>query len=131
MKKIILCTFVLAVAIQGLRAQEMPERKRETINNRHHSDGFNRLDLSEEQKAKFKSMNEDFRKQMQDLKKQDDITVKEWKGRMQKLRTDHKEKMQGPQSKYRTINIRNSNRPINKIGIPTSDFRNPKSNYPS
>lgn len=92
MKKIIVCTFVLAVAIQGVKAQEIPERTRETIN-RHHRDGVNRLNLSEEQKAKFKSLNEDFRTQMEDLKKKDDITVKEWRSRMEKLRKDHRDKI--------------------------------------
>jgi hypothetical protein len=95
MKKIIVCTFVLAVAIQGIKAQEIPERTRETIN-RHHRDqrdGVNRLNLSEEQKAKFKSLNENFRAQMDELKKKDDITVKEWRSRMENLRKDHREQI--------------------------------------
>jgi Spy/CpxP family protein refolding chaperone len=93
MKKIIVCTIVLAVAIQSTRAQEMPERKREKIETRHHKDGFHRLNLTEDQKAKFKSLNEDHRKQMQDLKKNDGITVKEWRTRMENLRKDHRDKM--------------------------------------
>jgi hypothetical protein len=93
MKKIIVCTFVLAVAIQSTRAQEMPERKREKIESRHHRDGFHRLNLSEDQKAKFKSMNEDFRRQMDELKKNDNITVKEWRSKMENLRKDHRDKM--------------------------------------
>jgi len=92
MKKFIVCTFVLAVAIQGIKAQEIPERTRETIN-RHHRDGVNRLNLSEEQKAKFKSLNEDFRTQMEELKKKDYITVKEWRSRMENLRKDHRDKI--------------------------------------
>src|ERR1051326_7352690 len=92
MKKFIVCTFVLAVAISGIKAQTMPERNRETIN-RHHRDGVNRLNLSEEQKAKFKSLNEDFRTQMDELKKKDDITVKEWRSRMENLRKDHRDKI--------------------------------------
>ena len=92
MKKFIVCTFVLAVAIQGIKSQEIPERTRETIN-RHHRDGVNRLNLSEEQKAKFKSLNEDFRTQMEELKKKDDITVKEWRNRMENLRKDHRDKI--------------------------------------
>jgi hypothetical protein len=95
MKKIIVCTFVLAVAIQGIKAQEIPERTRETINKHHRDqrDGVNRLNLSEEQKAKFKSLNADFRTQMDELKKKDDITVKEWRSRMENLRKDHREKI--------------------------------------
>jgi Spy/CpxP family protein refolding chaperone len=93
MKKFIVCTIVLAVAIQSTWAQEMPERKREKIESRHHKDGLHRLHLTEDQKAKFKSLNEDYRKQMQDLKKNDEITVKEWKSRMEVLRKDHRDKM--------------------------------------
>jgi hypothetical protein len=86
---------VLAVAIQGSKAQEIPERTRQTINKHHRDkrDGVNRLNLSEEQKAKFKSLNEDFRTQMDELKKKDDITVKEWRSRMENLRKDHREKI--------------------------------------
>jgi Spy/CpxP family protein refolding chaperone len=93
MKKFIVCTIVLAVAILSTRAQEMPERKREKIESRHHRDGLHRLNLSEDQKAKFKPLNEDYRKQMQDLKKSDEITVKERKSRMETLRKDHRDKM--------------------------------------
>jgi hypothetical protein len=93
MKKFIVCTIVLAVATQITWAQEMPERKREKIESRHHRDGIHHLNLSEDQKAKFKTLNEDYRKQMQDLKKHDEITVKEWKSRMENLRKDHRDKM--------------------------------------
>jgi Spy/CpxP family protein refolding chaperone len=93
MKKIIACTIVLAVAIQGIMAQDVPDQKRERNRDRHHKESFQQLNLSEDQKAKFKSLNEDFRKQMQDLRKNDNITVKEWKSKMETLRKDHRTKM--------------------------------------
>src|SRR5258708_5996180 len=89
MKKIMF--FVLSlVAVIAVSAQENPGPR---MQKRMHPVDLQKLNLSEDQKAKFKSSNEDFRKQMQDLEKQDDITVKEWKNRMQKLRADHQEKI--------------------------------------
>jgi hypothetical protein len=93
MKKIIACTIVLAVAIQGIMAQDVPEQKHERNRARHHKESFQQLNLSEDQKSKFKSLNDDFRKQMQDLRKNDNITVKEWKSKMETLRNDHRSKM--------------------------------------
>ena len=95
MKKIIVCAFALAVAIQGVNAQDAPAEKKEGFRNRHHRESFHNLNLSEDQKAKFKSLNDDFRKQMEDLKKKDDITVKEWRSKMETLQKDHRTKMQG------------------------------------
>ncbi|MEO5562921.1 MAG: hypothetical protein ABIR18_05785 [Chitinophagaceae bacterium] len=94
MKKIIVCVFVLAVAIQGINAQDQPKENREKHRNRHHDNAFQHLNLTEDQKAKFKSMNDEFRKQTQDLKKNDNITVKDWKGKMETLRKDHRTQMQ-------------------------------------
>jgi Spy/CpxP family protein refolding chaperone len=54
-----------------------------------------KLNLSEDQKAQFKSQHEAFRKQMEELKKNDNITVKEWRSKMENLRKDNKEKLQG------------------------------------
>src|SRR5262245_27187253 len=93
MKKIIVCTFVLAVAIQGIMAQDVPDQKRETFRGRQHKEAFQQLNLSEDQKAKFKSLNDDFRQQMQDLRKNDNITVKEWRAKMEALHKDHRTKM--------------------------------------
>jgi periplasmic protein CpxP/Spy len=95
MKKIIVCAFALAVAIQGINAQDAQAEKKEGFRNRSHRESFHNLNLTEEQKAKFKSLNDDFRKQMDDLKKKDDITVKEWRSRMETLHKDHRAKMQG------------------------------------
>ena len=110
MKKCIVCTIVLAVAIQSTRAQEMPERKREKIETRHHRDGIHRLNLSEDQKAKFKSLNEDYRKQMQDLKKNDEITVKE----RERLRKDHRDKMSSLLTEEQKTQLKKSRQDRNK-----------------
>lgn len=99
MKKIILSAFVLSMAFAA-QAQEIPERKGEKPpmmeRKKHHSRGmeFQKLNLTEEQKAKFKSQNESFRKQMEELKKNDNITVKDWKAKAESLRKEHKSNTQ-------------------------------------
>jgi hypothetical protein len=102
MKKIILSALILSIAA-GVKAQEIPERKMErpAMHERmkghdgHPGMDFKSLNLTDEQKEKFKSQNESFRKQMEELKKNDGITVKEWRSKMETLRNDHKAKMQG------------------------------------
>lgn len=90
---------VLSMAVAA-KAQEIPERKTDKPpmmeRKRHHGDmDMKKLDLTEDQKAKFKTQNENFRQQMAELKKNDNITVKEWKAKAEGLRKDHKTKIQG------------------------------------
>jgi Spy/CpxP family protein refolding chaperone len=94
MKKIIVSTFILAVATLGLQAQKTPQEKHGKFSGRHHQEAFQQLNLSEDQKAKFKSANEDFGKQMKALKANENITVKESKSKMESLRKDHRAKVQ-------------------------------------
>lgn len=98
MKKIILSALVLSLAF-AVKAQEIPDRKSEKPGmmhkQRHHGgmDQLKNLNLTEEQKAKFKSQNETFRNQMAELKKNENITVKEWKEKAESIRNAHKEAM--------------------------------------
>ena len=78
MKKIMLSALVVALVATASYAQEIPERKapHHEMKKRHHrSDEFKQLNLSEEQKAKFKALNDENRKQMAELKKNDNITA--------------------------------------------------------
>src|SRR5258705_4683606 len=102
MKKIILSVLVLSVTF-ALKAQEIPERKtekpmmmHEQHKGHHGTDRMDmqKLDLTDAQKEQFKTQRESFRKQMEELKKNDNITVKEWKSRMETLRKDQRTKMQ-------------------------------------
>jgi len=98
MKKIILPTLVLSLAF-AVQAQEIPERKggRPPMMERkkpHRGMEFQKLNLTEEQKAKFKSQNESFRQQMEELKKNDNITVKDWKTKAKTIRKKQKAKTQ-------------------------------------
>lgn len=103
MKKIILSVFVLSMAV-ALQAQEIPERKAERPQmqegrdhhmqkgGKHHGQNMDmqKLNLTEDQKAKFKSQRENIHKQMEELKKNDNITVKEYRSKMESIRKEHK-----------------------------------------
>ena len=94
MKKTIVCAFLLAVAIQSINAQGLPEEKRDRPNHRKHHNSFQELNLSEDQQLKFKALNADYQKQMQELKKNDAITVKEWRAKMETLHKNHRTQVQ-------------------------------------
>ena len=99
MKKIILSTLVLSLAF-AVQAQEIPERKGERppmMDRKKHHRGmeFQKLNLTEDQKTKFKTQNESFRKQMEELKKNDNITVKDWKAKAENIRKEHKANIDG------------------------------------
>ena len=70
------------------------QHQRGMMKQRHRMEAMKELNITEEQKAKFKAENESFRKSMEDLKKIDNITVKEWKTRQENLRKDHKARME-------------------------------------
>lgn len=94
MKKIALSTAIIAMAF-AIQAQEIPERKSERPpmmerKRHHHGMEFQKLNLTEDQKAKFKAQNENFHKKMEELKKNDNITVKEWRSKAEALREEHK-----------------------------------------
>jgi len=62
----------------------------------HHprADVMQQLNLTDEQKSEMKTINDDFKQQMTDLKKSEDrITVTEWKSKMATIRKDHHEKV--------------------------------------
>jgi Spy/CpxP family protein refolding chaperone len=54
---------------------------------------FEKLNLSSDQKAQIKSINDNFRQQMQDLHKQENLTIDEQRQRREALVKEHKEKI--------------------------------------
>lgn len=100
-QKIAAAALALAFVI-STQAQDIPERKREgyTPHAGHHKHrrpegmDFRQLNLTEAQKTQMKTQREEFRKKMEDLKKNDNITVKEWKSRMENLRREQKAGME-------------------------------------
>ncbi|OSZ73541.1 hypothetical protein CAP36_16100 [Chitinophagaceae bacterium IBVUCB2] len=88
----------MAVAVQAQeikdRKSERPQHHQKHPGKKGHHDAMKQLNLTEDQKAKFKSQNEEMRKQMAELKKNDGITVKESREKMASIRKEHKEKTQ-------------------------------------
>jgi Spy/CpxP family protein refolding chaperone len=101
MKKIMMSLLALSLVV-AVKAQEIPDRKADMPRmrhrmemRRHHEMALKDLNLSDEQKERFKIEKESFKKQMDELKKNDGITVKEWRSRMETLRKDHQSHVQG------------------------------------
>lgn len=97
MKKIMLSVLVATFIVSASQAQEIPERKapKQEMKRKHHrGDELKSLNLSEDQKAKFKALREENRKQREELKKNDNITVKEWKTKMEAQRKEQRAKFQ-------------------------------------
>lgn len=53
-----------------------------------------KLNFSDAQKQQLKTINSDFRNKMMELKKHDEITVKEYKSQLSSLQKDHKSQLQ-------------------------------------
>lgn len=103
MKRIILSVFALSMFV-AVKAQDIPERNAEKpsmMHKKHHGKrgmhgmDMSKLNLTEEQKAKFKTQNESFRQKMAELKKNENITVKDWKAKAESLRKEHKASIDG------------------------------------
>src|SRR5688500_14094424 len=102
MKKMIALFLVAAIAGTSVKAQEIPERKSEHPrmmhkNGKHHRHGMDMkiLNLTEDHKEQFKLKRETLKKQMEELKKDENIEVKEWKSKMETLRKENKAKKDG------------------------------------
>lgn len=91
MKKLFVSALI-AVAMVGSASAQDTQPRREGFG-RHHN-GMSQLNLTDEQKAEMKTINEDFRKQFSELQKNEDITVREWKSKMKSIREDHQQKVQ-------------------------------------
>lgn len=93
MKKILFSLLVLVMAV-AVQAQDVKHDGHQKMK-RHHDAMAEKLKLTDDQKAKIKTINEEFRTQMAELKKNENITVKEWKSRKEALHKAHQEKMKG------------------------------------
>lgn len=92
MKKIILI-LLAAIAVIAVRAQkkEAPYHLKESRDKMM----AEKLKFSEEQRQKAKTINDDFRKKMAELKQKEDITVKEWRNQMMELNRKHRDDLKG------------------------------------
>lgn len=102
MKKIIFATLVV-LAATSVSAQDIPERKADRPvphdggghkgMRKQHGIDMKALNLTDAQKEQMKTNREEFRKKMEELKKNENITVKEQRTRMEQLHKEQKDKM--------------------------------------
>ena len=90
----VLIAAFLATTSQAQEIKDREPRKHHMMKKHHRSEEFKNLGLTEDQKTKLKALHEENRKQMAELKKNDNITVKEWKSKMQAQRKEHRAKIQ-------------------------------------
>ena len=86
-----------ALVVATIQAQDTRDREhgnRQMMNRHHRGEPFKNLNLTEDQKAQFQALNEEHRTQMAELRKNDNITVKEWNSKKEALQKDHREKIQ-------------------------------------
>ena len=97
MKKIMLSVFVAAIVVTTSQAQDIKDRepgKHQMMGKHHRGEEFKNLNLTEDQKARLKALQEENRKQMAELKSIDNITVKESRSKMEAQRKEHRAKVQ-------------------------------------
>jgi len=88
---------MVALVVTTIKAQEPRDREHrnhQMMKRHHRGETFKNLNLTQDQKVQFQSLNEEHRKQMAELRKNDNITVKEWNSKKDALQKDHREKMQ-------------------------------------
>ena len=91
MKKLVGSLLALTLMVGAAQAQDGKSQK---AHGKHRGTLAQQLNLSEDQKKQLKEINADFRKQLQDLKKNENITVKELNSKKEEIRKDHIAKMQ-------------------------------------
>jgi len=102
MKKIIAGLGLILWLLPATQAQTFPGKKRPMQRGQHFL--WRQQLLSEEQQKKYRSLQQNYRKNLMELQKKDDITVKEWRNRMEELQQKHREELRSlftPQQKER------------------------------
>jgi len=92
MKKLIGSLLALTLIVSAAQAQE---QKMEGHHGRHHQKEMfaKQLNLTEDQKKQLKDINADAKKQMAELKKNDNMTVKDFNSRKEAIRKQQHDKM--------------------------------------
>jgi len=94
MKKVFIGMALAAFVATTACAQDQSISNDRPPMHHHRGDAMAQLNLTDDQKSEIKTINDDFKQQMTDLKKSEDkITVTEWKSKMATIRKDHHEKM--------------------------------------
>ncbi len=122
MKKILSLTAIIFAGFVTLQAQDVKSKEGKQKHAQHKKMGEKRqhqgkmmknIDFTEAQKAQMKAINEEHRQQMQELRKNENITVKEQRTQMAAIQKDHREKMQNlmtPEQKQEMAKARDEQR---------------------
>jgi len=95
MKKILSGFLALVLTASAAQAQDTTFKKHGKHGKEHKMHAMKGLDLSEEQKTKMKALNADFKKQHEELKKQEStLTVTQMKERRKELAQQHRTQVQ-------------------------------------
>jgi len=98
MKKILAGIAIMVIAVTTVNAQQADSslQQQQQRSFRHHGNSrmVAKLHFSDQQKQQLKSINRNYHQQLMDLKKNEDITVREFKSRMSALRTAHRSQLQ-------------------------------------
>lgn len=93
MKRIVTTAFIIALSFGAAQAQKQEgatkKEKGQHHGKHHQGESMEKLNLSADQKARIKTINENYRKQVADLKGQTNITVAEAKSRREVLHKQH------------------------------------------
>ncbi len=89
MKRILTSALVILFTIGALQAQTTTKEKHKG-HKQEQKMAYHKLNLSADQQARMKMVREDFKKQTEELKKQDNLTVAEMKKRREALHKEHK-----------------------------------------
>jgi len=88
----------MAMTVLAVNAQQtagsMQQNHHRSFRHRGHDRMAQKLNFSDQQKQQLKSINSDYHKKLADLKKNEDITVREFKSGMAALRKDHRAQLQ-------------------------------------
>src|SRR5262245_21705709 len=97
MKRLIVGVCTAALVATVAQSQEIPDRRpgrEDMMIRQHRGEGLDQLNLSVEQKEKVKTLREETRKQMEELKKDDNMTVKDWRAKRETIIKEQREKVQ-------------------------------------
>ena len=93
MKKLSLTLAVIVFVAMTAIAQQKREIKQHEIAKHHHGEMAKQLNLTDAQKAQFKTSHEAFKQKMEELNKNESITVKDFRDRKFALRKEQKASM--------------------------------------
>ena len=122
MKKTIVSLAVMIIAAISVNAQQPGQSMKQPHQQhfRHHGRGMlaKKLNFSDQQKEQLKNINSDYHKKTMDLKKHDEITVKEFKSQMGALHKEHRAQLQAlltPEQKEQVAKMKQDRKQVAKV----------------